>query len=60
MQPHSSSQTKRYTADVLDETRNVLIEAGMNTVMPKPEPMHAFEAELRTMVKEQRAKDNSS
>lgn len=41
---------KRYTADILDETRNVLLEAGMNHVMPKPEPLHAFEAELRTMI----------
>lgn len=40
-----------YTADILDETRNVLLEAGMNRVMPKPEPMHAFEEELRTMIR---------
>eukprot|EP00804_Cyclotella_cryptica_P007284 CCRYP_002530-RA/>CCRYP_002530-RA protein AED:0.10 eAED:0.10 QI:89/1/1/1/0.83/0.85/7/208/1057 len=40
-----------YTADILDESRNFLIEAGMNNVMPKPEPMHAFEEELRTMIR---------
>jgi len=40
-----------YTADILDSTRNILLEAGMNQVMPKPEPMHAFEAELRTMIR---------
>lgn len=48
--------TKRYTADILDETKNVLLEAGMNRVLPKPEPMHAFQSELRTMI--QRAAAN--
>ncbi len=40
----------RYTADILDETKNVLLDAGMNRVLPKPEPMHAFQTELRTMI----------
>ena len=41
---------QRYTADILDETKNVLLDAGMNRVLPKPEPMHAFQTELRTMI----------
>mmetsp|Transcript_10668 Transcript_10668/g.18196 ORF Transcript_10668/g.18196 Transcript_10668/m.18196 type:complete len:1088 (-) Transcript_10668:69-3332(-) len=47
-----------YTADILDETKNVLLDAGMNRVLPKPEPMHAFQTELRTMM--QRAAANAS
>ena len=47
---------KRYTADILDETKNDLLKAGMNRVMPKPEPMHAFQSELGTMI--QRAAAN--
>lgn len=47
-----------YTADILDETKNVLLQAGMNRVLPKPEPMHAFQTELRTMI-QRAAKDMS-
>ena len=38
-----------YTADVLEDTKKVLLDAGMNSVMPKPEPMHAVEEALRIM-----------
>ena len=37
------------TADVLEDTKKVLLDAGMNSVMPKPEPMHAVEEALRIM-----------
>ena len=48
--PHlSSSVISRYTADILEDTKKVLLDAGMNSVMPKPEPMHAFESALRIM-----------
>jgi CheY-like chemotaxis protein len=51
---------QRYTADILDETKNVLLDAGMNRVLPKPEPMHAFQAELRTMIQRAAASGNCS
>jgi hypothetical protein len=51
--------TKRYTADILDETKNVLLEAGMNRVLPKPEPMHAFQTELKTMIERAAANDGA-
>jgi len=38
-----------YTADILEGTKKVLLDAGMNSVMPKPEPMHAIEEALRIM-----------
>ena len=41
----------RYTADILEDTKKVLLDAGMNSVMPKPEPMHAFEEALRIMAR---------
>jgi DNA-binding response OmpR family regulator len=50
----------RYTADILDETRNVLLEAGMSNVMPKPEPMHDFVVELRTMLRREARKRSQS
>ena len=49
---------QRYTADILDETKNVLLDAGMNRVLPKPEPMHAFQTELRTMIQRAAASGN--
>lgn len=39
-----------YTADILEETSKVLLDAGMDSVMPKPEPMYAFEESLRIMM----------
>lgn len=39
-----------YTADVLDESTKMLLTAGMDSVIPKPEPQHAFESELRNMM----------
>ena len=43
--------SNRYTADILEDTKKVLLDAGMNSVMPKPEPMHAFEEALRIMAR---------
>ena len=39
-----------YTADILEETTKILLDAGMNSVLPKPEPMYAFEESLRIMM----------
>ena len=39
-----------YTADVLDDSTNSLLAAGMDSVLPKPEPQEAFEKELRNMM----------
>ena len=40
-----------YTADVLEESTQALLSAGMDSVIPKPEPMDAFECELRAMMR---------
>lgn len=40
-----------YTADVLDNSTEALLTAGMDSVIPKPEPSWAFESELRNMMK---------
>ena len=48
---HLSFVLNRYTADILEDTKKVLLDAGMNSVMPKPEPMHAFEEALRIMAR---------
>lgn len=39
-----------YTADVLKDSTEALLNAGMDSVVPKPEPADAFETELRNMM----------
>jgi CheY-like chemotaxis protein len=41
-----------YTADVLEDSTGKLLSAGMNSVIPKPEPPRAVEDELRKMMEE--------
>ena len=40
-----------YTADVLEDSTQALLSAGMDSVIPKPEPTDAFECELRAMMR---------
>jgi len=40
-----------YTADVLEDSTQKLLSAGMDSVIPKPEPTDAFECELRNMMR---------
>ena len=40
-----------YTADVLEDSTQTLLSAGMDSVIPKPEPTDAFECELRAMMR---------
>ena len=39
-----------FSADILEETSKIILDAGMNSVLPKPEPMYAFEESLRIMM----------
>lgn len=39
-----------YTADVLEDSTQKLLAAGMDSVIPKPESPYAFETELRNMM----------
>lgn len=45
-----------YTADVLDDSKELLMQAGMDSIMGKPETKEAFEQELHSMIKSYRAK----
>ena len=47
-----------YTADVLEDSTGKLLSAGMNSVIPKPEPPRAVEDELRKMMDEFTSRKN--
>jgi len=48
---HAHVYIAGYTADVLENSTGKLLNAGMNSVIPKPEPPRAVEDELRKMLK---------
>jgi CheY-like chemotaxis protein len=47
-----------YTADVLEDSTGKLLSAGMNSVIPKPEPPRAVEDELKKMMDEFTSREN--